>query len=97
MHVCSAAGAAAMGATCVLGRTGTLVGTHSAKRWPVARHNVTINCTKDGRLTTIHQIEGQQRVRERYLGIEMDIDQGCWILRHFVVEPRGSPGPLAIS
>ena len=29
-----------MSATCVLGRTGTLVGTHSAKRWPVARHNV---------------------------------------------------------
>ena len=68
VHVCSAAGAAAVSATCVLRRAcpGTLAGTRSAKRWPVARHNVTISCTKDvnGRLTTIDQIERLQRVRE---------------------------------
>ena len=50
--MCSAVGATAVSATCVLGRacSGTLVGTHSAKRWLVARHNVTISCTKNGRL-----------------------------------------------
>ena len=60
--VCSAVGAAAVSATCVLRRAcpGTLAGTRSAKRWPVARHNVTVSCTKNGRLTTIDQIEGLQ-------------------------------------
>ena len=66
--VCSAVGAAAVSATCVLGRAcpGALAGlARAAKRWPVARHNITVSCTKNGRLTTIDHIEGLQRVRER--------------------------------